>query len=113
MLHIPALDPQDHFITIFPSRKSAAWTAFASSAERNIIRLRKFKVSTPDLSLPNGGISESKFNLRQQIVFTNMATLFPSIAPVHTNYPVKTILITQPPLENQFICARQKTFDYV
>jgi hypothetical protein len=48
----------------------------------------------PTKTLLQLSVRNSTYNLRKALVFTNLADLFPGIAPIHTNYPVKT---TYPP----------------
>jgi hypothetical protein len=57
-LRLPALWPHERFATRFLPKKSSAWTASPSSAARKIIRLRRFNVSTLDLSLPRCGMRD-------------------------------------------------------
>lgn len=42
-------------------------------------------------------VSDPKYILRKPLVFTNLAALFPGVAPIHTNYPVETIYMPAPP----------------
>jgi hypothetical protein len=42
-------------------------------------------------------VEDPKYILREPLVFKNLAALFPGVAPIHTNYPVKTIRISVPP----------------
>jgi hypothetical protein len=51
---------------------------------------------SPTKKLLQLSIEDSKYILRPPLQFTNLASLFPGVAPVHTNYPVKAVLITQP-----------------
>jgi hypothetical protein len=44
-------------------------------------------------------VEDPKYILREPLIFTNLAALFPGIAPIHTNYPVKTIQMSSPPSE--------------
>jgi hypothetical protein len=36
-------------------------------------------------------VEDPKYIMRAPVVFTNMAALFPGVAPIHTNYPAKSI----------------------
>lgn len=48
----------------------------------------------PTRTLLQLSVRNSKYNLRKPLVFTNLAALFPGVAPIYTNHPVKT---TYPP----------------
>ena len=50
----------------------------------------------PSKTLLHLVVRDPKYILRKPIEFTNMAALFPGSAPIHTNYPVKTIVIDKP-----------------
>ena len=41
-------------------------------------------------------VEDPKYIMRQPVVLTNMAALFPGVAPVHTNYPAKSIQMIGP-----------------
>jgi hypothetical protein len=45
----------------------------------------------PTKTLLQLSVQDQKYILRKALVFTNLASLFPGVASVHTNYPVKTI----------------------
>ncbi|MGP8200375.1 MAG: hypothetical protein ACLQU4_12840 [Limisphaerales bacterium] len=57
------------------------------------------RLFTPTKALLQLRVEDPKYILRTPLVFTNLAALFPGIAPIHTNYPVKTIYMPPPPLE--------------
>lgn len=48
----------------------------------------------PTKTLLQLSVQDPKYILRKPLVFTNLAALFPGVAPIYTNYPVKT---TYPP----------------
>jgi hypothetical protein len=50
----------------------------------------------PTKKLLQLSIEDPKYISRPPLIFTNLAALFPGIAPIRTNYPAKPILITQP-----------------
>lgn len=50
----------------------------------------------PTKSLLQFVVNDPKYILRRPLVFTNLAALFPGVAPIHTNYPVKTIYLSAP-----------------
>lgn len=51
----------------------------------------------PTKTLLQLDVQDPKYILRQPLVFTNLAALFPGSAIVSTNYPVKTIFLPAPP----------------
>jgi len=57
------------------------------------------RLFTPTKALLQLRVEDQKYILRKPLVFTNLAALFPGIAPIHTNYPVKTIYMPAPPSE--------------
>jgi hypothetical protein len=83
--------PKKSFIPIY-----YVWWTYPDDAIKGEGSAAEVELFAPTETILQLGVEDPKYNLRQQIVFTNMATLFPGIALVHTNYPVKTILINQP-----------------
>lgn len=57
------------------------------------------RLFTPTKALLQLRVEDPKYILRRPLVFTNLAALFPGVAPIHTNYPVKTIYMPAPPSE--------------
>lgn len=57
------------------------------------------RLFTPTKALLQMGVEDPKYILRKPLVFTNLAALFPGVALIHTNYPVKTIQMSAPPSE--------------
>ncbi len=51
---------------------------------------------SPTKKLLQFTVGDPRYISRPPLVFTNLASLFPGDAPIHTNYPVKPIWITQP-----------------
>jgi len=51
---------------------------------------------SPTEKLLQLSVGDPKYILRRPLIFTNLASLFPGVAVVHTNYPVKPIWIMQP-----------------
>jgi hypothetical protein len=54
------------------------------------------EVFLPQKKLLQLDVRDSKYLRAKPIEFTNLASLFPGIAPIHTNRPVKPIIITEP-----------------
>jgi hypothetical protein len=48
-------------------------------------------VFAPSNTLISLRVEDPKYILRKPLVFTNLAALFPGVAPIRTNYPVKTV----------------------
>jgi hypothetical protein len=57
------------------------------------------RLFTPTKALLQLRVEDPKYILRKPLVFTNLAALFPGVAPIHTNYPVKSIYMPAPPTE--------------
>lgn len=57
------------------------------------------RLFTPTKALLQLRVEDPKYILREPLTFTNLADLFPGVAPIHTNYPVKTIPMPAPPPE--------------
>ncbi|HEV2330542.1 MAG TPA: hypothetical protein VGY56_17310 [Verrucomicrobiae bacterium] len=51
---------------------------------------------SPTKKLLQLSIADPTFILRPPLIFTNLASLFPGVAPIHTNHPAKAVWITQP-----------------
>jgi hypothetical protein len=51
----------------------------------------------PTKTLLDLTVEDPKYILRKPIQFTNLAALFPGVAPIHTNYPVPMTYIAGPP----------------
>lgn len=57
------------------------------------------RLFTPTKTLLQLRIEDPTYILRKPLVFTNLAALFPGVAPIHTNHPVQTIYMSSPPPE--------------
>ena len=51
------------------------------------------EIYTPTKMLLQLSFSDPKYILRKPVVFTNLAALFPGVAPIHTNHPVKPVYL--------------------
>ena len=77
--------PQKDFVPIY----YVWWTPLENDAPGN--SPAQVELYLPTKSLLQFDVYDPKYILRKPLVFTNLAVLFPGVAPIHTNYPVKTI----------------------
>jgi hypothetical protein len=58
--------------------------------------IAQVRLFPPKRTLLDLMVRDPKYILRQPITFTNMAALFPGVAPIVTNYPVPTVYLPAP-----------------
>ncbi len=79
--------PQKDFVPIY----YVWWVPLENDAPGN--SPASVELYLPDKGLIQLRVDDPKYILRPPLVFTNLATLFPGVAPIFTNHPVKTIFM--------------------
>jgi hypothetical protein len=83
--------PQNRFVPIY-----YVWWTYPGNDQEGHGGPASVELFAPTKTLLQLSVLDPKYILRKPIVFTNMAALFPGVAPIHTNYPVEPIVIDKP-----------------
>jgi len=88
--------PEDVYIHSPPGKFVPVYCVYWKPKNGESLGDAEVRLFTPTKKLLSLHVEDAKYILRKPLVFTNLAALFPGVAPVITNYPKAPIWINDP-----------------